>query len=418
MITTIYQVMPDLNPEEYDELKRDIAERGVMVPVELDEHKNILDGHHRVKICEELGITDYPKIIRAGMTEEEKRLHARKLNMARRHLTQETRRELIRQQLKETPEKSDRQIADNLGVNHSTVGTQRKELEAVGEISHLKESVGADGKQYPRRPVSVYNPTRREEKAIQNPAVVARMAKEGKSVLTAAKEVAREEKAERKSYVLPDKLPCKLYAADIRDGLPMIADESIDFIITDPPYPKEYIPLYADMAILAKRVLKPGGSLLVMTWQSYLPDVISLISAVMQYHWCLAYLTPGGQSPQLWNKKVNTFWKPVLWYTKGAYNGDCIGDVLRSPPNDNDKKYHIWGQSLGGMRDIVERFTNPGDIILDPFLGGGTTGAAAVSMGRKFIGADIEQKNVDIAEQRIKEVYADAESQAGTDRMA
>ncbi len=54
-------------------------------------------------------------------------------------------------------------------------------MEAGGEIPHLKESVGADGKQYPRRPVSIFNPTRREEKAIQNPAVVERIAEEGKS---------------------------------------------------------------------------------------------------------------------------------------------------------------------------------------------------------------------------------------------
>ncbi len=59
--------------------------------------------------------------------------------------------ELIRQQLKETPEKSDRQIADGLGVSHHTVETQRKELEAGGQIAHLKESIGADDKQYPRR---------------------------------------------------------------------------------------------------------------------------------------------------------------------------------------------------------------------------------------------------------------------------
>ncbi len=409
--------MPDLSPEEYDELKRDIAARGVMVPVELDEHQNILDGHHRVRICQELGIKDYPKIIRAGMTEEEKRLHARKLNMARRHLTQETRRELIRQQLRETPEKSDAQLAKGLGVSDKTVAKQRQDMESTSEIPKLDTRVGADGKER-RRPVSIYNPTRREEKAIQNPAVVERMAEEGKSVLTAAKEVAREEKAERKSYTLPDKLPCQLYIADIRDGLPMVADESIDFIITDPPYSKEYIPLYMDLNILASRVLKPGGSLLVMTGQSYLPDVITLIAPGMGYHWCLAYTTPGGQSPQLWGKRVNTFWKPVLWYAKGGYNGDYIGDVIRSPPNDNDKAYHKWGQSLGGMRDIIKRFTNPGDIILDPFLGGGTTGAAAVSMGRQFIGADIDQKSVDIAEQRIREVYADARSQTGEDRMA
>jgi hypothetical protein len=47
-----------------------------------------------LKICAELGLTDYPKVIRAGMTDAEKRTHARKLNMARRHLTQEQRRGL------------------------------------------------------------------------------------------------------------------------------------------------------------------------------------------------------------------------------------------------------------------------------------------------------------------------------------
>ena len=127
-----YQVMPELGEEEYRELKEDISQRGVMVPIEFDEFGNILDGHHRLKICQELGIKEYPKVIRAGMTEEEKRTHARKLNMARRQLSQEQRRELIRQQLKETPEKSDRQIAAGLGVDKNTVNKQRKVMEGCG----------------------------------------------------------------------------------------------------------------------------------------------------------------------------------------------------------------------------------------------------------------------------------------------
>ena len=133
-----YQVMPDLTADEYAELKADIKARGVMVPIEFDEQGNPLDGHHRLKICEELGINDYPKVIRAGMTEEEKRTHARKLNMARRQLSQEQRRNLILEQLRETPEKSDRQIAASLGVSDKTVGSQRKELESTAEIPQLK----------------------------------------------------------------------------------------------------------------------------------------------------------------------------------------------------------------------------------------------------------------------------------------
>lgn len=413
-----YQVMPALGEEEYKELKEDIARRGVMVPIEFDEHGNVLDGHHRLKICTELRIKDYPKVIRAGMSEEEKRIHARKLNMARRHLSQEQRRELIRQQLKETPEKSDRQIAKALGVHQSTVGTQRRSMENSGQVSKLDTSTGADGKRYPRKPVTIFNPSKREERAVRNPAVVERMA-EGSSAINIAKQLAREEKADRKRYSLPEKMPenmCRLYTADIRDGLPMVEDESVNIIITDPPYPKEYLPLYEDLSRTAKRVLKPGGSLVVMVGQSYLPEVVRLLGSCMEYHWCLAYLTPGGQSPQLWHKRTNTFWKPVLWYTKGEYIGDYIGDVLKSPPNDNDKQFHKWGQSLGGMEDIVERFTNPGEVILDPFAGGGTTGVAAVLKGRKFIGADIARENIETTEKRVREAYAASEARAN--RMA
>lgn len=146
-----YQVMPDLTAEEYAELKADIARRGVMVAIEFDELGNVLDGHHRLRACSELGIADYPKVIRAGLSEDEKRAHARKLNMARRHLTQEQRRELIREQLRETPEKSDRQIAAGLGVNHETVGAQRKHLESTGGIRQFATSIGADGKERPRQ---------------------------------------------------------------------------------------------------------------------------------------------------------------------------------------------------------------------------------------------------------------------------
>lgn len=407
----IYQVMPNLSIEEYNELKNDIANRGVMVPIEFDEKGNVLDGHHRLTACKELGITDYPKVIRAGLSEEEKYTHARKLNMARRHLTQEQKRSLIRQQLQATPKKSDRQIAKDLGVSHHTVSTQRENLESAGQIAQLDITIGADGKEYPRqverKPVSIFNPTKREEKALANPKVVERVAN-GKSVLTAEKQAKAEEKAERKAYTLEKEMPsdvCNLFVADIKSGLSQIADSSVDFIITDPPYPKEYLPLYEDLSALADRVLKPNGSLIVMCGQSYLPEVINNLCVHMKYHWTMAYCTPGGQSPQLFHKKVNTFWKPVLWFVKNEYNGDWIGDVLKSDVNDNDKRFHEWGQSFSGMKDIIERFTNPNDVILDPFLGGGTTGAVAVTMGRKFIGVDIDEKNVATSKERIKVLY-------------
>lgn len=146
-----YQVMPPLSEDEYTELKADIRNRGVMVPIEFDEDGNVLDGHHRLKACEELGITDYPKIVRSGMTEEQKRTHARKLNMARRQLNREQKQQLIREQLRETPERSDRQIAGELGVSNPTVSATRKKMEEAGQLLKINSSIGADGKERPRQ---------------------------------------------------------------------------------------------------------------------------------------------------------------------------------------------------------------------------------------------------------------------------
>lgn len=145
-----YQLLPALSPEEYQALKSDIAKHGVQVPVEYDDEGNILDGYNRVRICQELGITEWPRIIRPGLSEEEKRAHARRLNLNRRHLSQEQRRELIAEQLRETPHLSDRQIARHLGVSNPTVSATRHELVESGEVLNLNTSQGADGKWYPR----------------------------------------------------------------------------------------------------------------------------------------------------------------------------------------------------------------------------------------------------------------------------
>lgn len=88
----------------------------------------------------------------------------------------------------------------------------------------------------------------------------------------------------------------------------------LDAIITDPPYPEEYVPLYGELARLAKGCLKTDSILAVMCGQSYLPRIIQLIAAHMEYRWTMAYLTPGGQAVQLWDRQVNTFWKPILLF--------------------------------------------------------------------------------------------------------
>jgi hypothetical protein len=72
--------------------------------------------------------------------------HAISLNLHRRHLTGEQKREVIGKLLKAKPEQSDRAIAEQVKADHKTVGAVRKEKEATGEIPQLEKKVGADGK--------------------------------------------------------------------------------------------------------------------------------------------------------------------------------------------------------------------------------------------------------------------------------
>lgn len=180
-----------------------------------------------------------------------------------------------------------------------------------------------------------------------------------------------------------------------------IEAESVDCIITDPPYQRESIGEYGKLSAFAARVLKPGGSCLAMAGQSYLPDVIAALSTDLTYHWTISYLTPGGQAVQQWDRHVNTFWKPVLWFVKDEFEGSWAGDVVKSDVNDNDKRFHEWGQSESGVARLVESFTKPDDLIADPFVGGGTTAIAALARGRRFIGIDRDIAAIDDTVRRI-----------------
>lgn len=193
----------------------------------------------------------------------------------------------------------------------------------------------------------------------------------------------------------------QLLFSDIREGLKEIPDSSVDAIITDPPYPKEFLYVYSDLSKLAARVLRPGGLCVVMYGHSYLPDVYQVLGEHLTYHWTAAYLTPGGQSPYIFDRKVNTFWKPLLLFSKGKYTGKSFGDVCKSAVNDNDKLRHDWGQSESGMSDVVERFSEEGDWILDPFTGSSTTGYCALKLGRRYIGVDNDETQINISAERL-----------------
>lgn len=144
----MYQLLPPLSLEELQQLRDDIAENGIRVPVDTDEHGNILDGHHRAAIASELGI-ELPTRVIPNLSEQAKRDHAVAVNLHRRQLSREQKRQLIEASLRADPHLSNREQAERTNVDHKTVGVVRRQLQATGEIPQLDRTVGADGKERP-----------------------------------------------------------------------------------------------------------------------------------------------------------------------------------------------------------------------------------------------------------------------------
>jgi len=73
----------------------------------------------------------------------------------------------------------------------------------------------------------------------------------------------------------------------------------------------------------------------------------------------------------------------------------------KTPVNGNDKAHHHWGQSVEGMDELVRRFTFPGQVVLEPFLAGGTRAIAALCNHCSFVGFDANNRCVEITRERI-----------------
>jgi DNA modification methylase len=196
---------------------------------------------------------------------------------------------------------------------------------------------------------------------------------------------------------------------DIRDATPEaigLPRDGADAIITDPPYPHEFLPLFGNLAKFAGDTLRDGGSLIVMSGEAHLPEVYRLLTSDprLTYQWTMAYLTPGAAT-QLQGRPIASNWKPLVWLTKGAYHGPRVGDIFENPKPD--KEHHLWGQGEIGTLQIIDRMTTPGALVVDPFLGGGTTGVCCVKAQRRFIGFDLDKEAVTNARARIAKAEHD-----------
>lgn len=233
---------------------------------------------------------------------------------------------------------------------------------------------------------------------------------------------------------------------------------SIDMVLTSPPYDnlrnyKGYVFPFEKIAQALFRVIKPGG---IIVW--VVSDATIMGTETGTSFKQALYFTQLGMNlhdtmifrkknpvPQIYRKRYNNEFEYMFVFSKGAVNthnplmvdclhaglelgsttyknyskGEQVRGKLANPVKDKKIKGNVWEYVVGKKkedqeakghpaafpcemaRDHIYSWSNPGDIVLDPMCGSGTTTKVAAEMGRHFIGIDISQEYVELAKSRL-----------------
>jgi hypothetical protein len=166
----------------------------------------------------------------------------------------------------------------------------------------------------------------------------------------------------------------------------------VDLLLTDPPWGRASLAVWDDLAELAAHSLRPGGLLLALTGHLALLDAGKALERKLQYVWAIFDLHSRGAGQRvLMPWKVSPRASPALLFVRPPFDSKGVStwrDVFESAQAEKD--IDRLQQPLGFFLYFIEHFTRPGDLVVDPFVGTGTTAVAAASLGRRFLGCDID----------------------------
>ena len=232
---------------------------------------------------------------------------------------------------------------------------------------------------------------------------------------------------------------CTLYRGDCRDVLPTIPNSSVTMLWTDPPYGhnnhdgdfnarlnrhrnleskpiandspadmREVVDLALDEAV---RILKPdccccccccggGGPSTTFAWVADRMD-----SKGLQFFHAVVW---DKNNPGLgWRYRRQYEMVMVAHAQGGKLSWNCDEKAAPNifkmmPPRD---RHHPNEKPLPLVSQFIKKHSLEADTVLDPFMGSGTTGVAAIKLGRKFIGIELDPAYFDIACKRIEDAY-------------
>jgi len=209
------------------------------------------------------------------------------------------------------------------------------------------------------------------------------------------------------------KLPInQIICGDCREIIKDWPDGCIDLILTDPPYGIDYAKIQGTRPNEKKRKVFEGDKIPIdMTFLFNRPEPKIIFGA--NNFW---KQIPTRGRWLCWDKRTKisadkTLGSPfeLAWINR-EHGYNRIYRVMHGGVINNDqyygerKRWHPTQKPINLMRLILEDFSKPNDIILDPFCGSGTTCIAAALIGRRYIGIDIDEQYCEISRKRIKRI--------------
>lgn len=220
-----------------------------------------------------------------------------------------------------------------------------------------------------------------------------------------------------------------IYNVDCMDGLKEVTDNSVDLVIMDPPYEFQSVKGGGRFGSKNEKYHSELVSISRGISNEVLDILIQKMKSVNMYIWCnkrqlrqyFDYLDDNGYMIDLltWHKTnpVPTCSNKYLSDTEylvfarekgvklyGSYETKRKWYVSSLNTDDKKRYGHPTVKPLDIIKNLVTNSSRGGDIVLDPFIGSGTTAVAAKLLGRHYIGFEIDPEYYKIANKRVQEV--------------
>lgn len=236
----------------------------------------------------------------------------------------------------------------------------------------------------------------------------------------------------------------KIYNMDCLEGMKQINKSSVDAVITDPPYYiatlqknlkgetlrsssknniffnefdhfknlKHYQAFCFDFLNEIKRVLKPKGQVYMFFSTHHLKWIINMIED-LDFHFYQVLIWYKPETMGIFPNQYGWNYEPILWFRKDYKGGSCVMNIGNSQRNvftftstkisaRKEAGFHPTVKPLPLVRQLIKNCTHEGGVVLDPFVGSGTTAVAAYQIKRKFIGFERDADYFKFAEGRLK----------------